>query len=172
MVIPLLRAVHTVAPAPPLPASVEGCPSHHHATGAGKLPTPASPSPPLLLAVVPASPLQPNSSTSICNEESVPVSQLMKPGLGLKWMAAAILFKSSMASSPMLTLMSPLMGVNLEAKKMRLAKDLTRWIMCEVTCQVCSNGDRDVVVSLYAVAKVKDANFPEHKMIKNVNFES
>ncbi|KAF8592120.1 hypothetical protein K439DRAFT_1610539 [Ramaria rubella] len=149
------------------------CSSTSCTTRARKPPTPASPSPPLLLAVAPASPLQPDSSTSICDKESVPVSWLTKPGLGLKRLAAAISFKSSTASSPMLASTSPLIGANLEVKKAQLVKDLTRWIMCEVTCQMCSNGDRDIVVSLYAVAKVRDANCPEHKMIEiHVNFES
>ncbi|KAF8582676.1 microtubule associated protein [Ramaria rubella] len=148
-VVPLLQAARAAAPAPPPPAakaaSKAAPPGAVAPPEAEKPPTPASPSPPPPPAVAPAfgngrstgvrsrkiqpAASRPDSSASVRDEESGPVSRLAKPGLGLKRPAAAISSKSSAASSPTLASTSPLMGANLEAKKARLAKDSTRWII-------------------------------------------
>ena len=136
MVVPLIQAARTSAPAAPppaVPATIEPA----------KAPSPvsSSPSPTTVQPAFgngrstgvrsrkiqpPGS--RPDSSISVRDDESAPPSRLTKPGSGLKRPASAASAKLSTAS-PTTSSSSPFVGASPDAKKTRLAKDSTKWII-------------------------------------------
>ena len=136
MVVPLIQAARASAPAPPppaAPATIEPA----------KAPSPvsSSPSPTTVQPAFgngrstgvrsrkiqpPGS--RPDSSISVRDDESAPPSRLAKPGSGLKRPASAASAKLSTAS-PTTSSSSPFIGASPDAKKTRLAKDSTKWII-------------------------------------------
>ena len=144
MVVPLIQAARASAPAPSTPVT-KPPPAATATAEPAKTPSPdlSSPSsttvPPAFgngrSTGVRSKKIQPNlsrpeSSISVRDDESAPLSRLSKPGIGLKRPASSISAKPSISSSPtLLSSTSPFIGANLDAKKARLSKDSTKWII-------------------------------------------
>lgn len=140
IVVPLIQAARAAAPTPPAPAASATA----TAPTLTQPPSPESSSPtPMAVPAfgngrstgVRSRKIQPNvsrpeSTGSVRDDESAPPSRLGKLAMGLKRPAATMSAKTSAAPSPALvSSTSPLIGTSLEAKKARLMKDSTRWII-------------------------------------------
>jgi cytoskeleton-associated protein 5 len=142
MVVPLIQAARASAPAPPTPVA-KPPPAAMSTSEPAKAPSPVS-SPPSPTTVPPAfgngrstgvrsrkiqpSGSRPESSVSVRDDDSAPLSRLAKPGTGLKRPASVASAKLS-AASPSSSSSSPFIGSSPDAKKTRLARDSTKWII-------------------------------------------